>query len=189
MQAIFIKGVMGTDPLLEDGTRQVAVIGRSNVGKSSVINSLLARKNLVKSSSKPGKTTEINVFGVGEALYLIDLPGYGYAKLAPKHREKLRKMILWYLFEAPRADDRTVVLIIDAVVGLTDNDREMIIALQDDGQRLVVVANKFDKIPPSKRHKRLNELVAEVGAVEHLIPYSAEKHMGREELRQVLGIL
>ena len=89
--AKFIKGIIGTDNLLTDGTPQVAFIGRSNVGKSSIINALVNRKGLVSSSSQPGKTTEINLFNINKELYFVDLPGYGYAKLSQKKREKLRK--------------------------------------------------------------------------------------------------
>ena len=92
--AKFIKGVKGSNEILERDFLHLAFYGRSNVGKSSCINALLGRKDLVKSSSKPGKTKELNFFEVNSDFFVVDLPGYGYAKLSPKEREKLRKLIL-----------------------------------------------------------------------------------------------
>jgi GTP-binding protein len=90
----FRKGIRGTDEILEEDKKQIAFYGRSNVGKSSSINTILGRKDLVKSSATPGKTKEINFFEIDEKLLFVDLPGYGYAKISKTEREKLRKMIL-----------------------------------------------------------------------------------------------
>jgi GTP-binding protein len=128
----FIKGIRGTDPILNDSRRAFAFVGRSNVGKSSVINALLGMKAMAKSSSTPGKTKEINFFladfSNGEKLsggfFLVDLPGYGYAKVSDKEKEKLVKLILWYLLQSGAAL-ALVFLIIDANVGLTNKDEEM----------------------------------------------------------------
>src|SRR6266516_2479045 len=94
--ARFIRGIIGTNDILFDGLPQIAFVRRSNVGKSSVINSLTNRKDLVKVGKKPGKTTEINFFLINERFYFVDLPGYGYARLTPAEREKIRKRMLWY---------------------------------------------------------------------------------------------
>ncbi len=179
--AEFKKGVRGSDPILEDGLRQVAFVGRSNVGKSSVINSLVERKQLVKSSSSPGKTTEINFFLINDEVYLVDLPGYGYARRGAVQREKLRKMILWYLFSL-NVPHRKIVLIIDAKVGITDFDTEILTALHDKGtDEVILVLNKFDKIKKNDSIKRTSEIEEDAMGYP-IVPYSAKTKMGREEL-------
>ncbi len=185
VSAQFVKGVVGTDPLAEDPRLQVAFIGRSNVGKSSVINSLTGRKGLAKSSATPGKTLQINYFLINKELFFVDLPGYGYARAGGARREKIRKMILWYLFAShtPRA---MAVLVVDAQVGLTDFDRELLQALHDAGRETIIVANKVDKLNQSERVHRLRELVAEAGAVP-VVPYSAKTGLGREEVWRVIS--
>src|SRR3989337_3145920 len=95
--AEFVKGIIGTDSILKEKPPHVAFVGRSNVGKSSVINSLVMRKDLVKSSSMPGKTREINFFFINKKCYFVDLPGYGFARMGAKGAEKIRKLILWNL--------------------------------------------------------------------------------------------
>src|SRR3989338_2063045 len=98
--AKFVKGIIGTDDVLYDGIPQIAFVCRSNVGKSSVINSLVNQADLVKVGKKPGKTTEINFFLINRQFYFVDLPGYGYAKVSPVEKEKIRKRMLWYLTES-----------------------------------------------------------------------------------------
>ncbi|HFC36125.1 MAG TPA: ribosome biogenesis GTP-binding protein YsxC, partial [Candidatus Moranbacteria bacterium] len=115
--AKFVKGIIGTDEILRDGKQQIAFVGRSNVGKSSVINSLVGIKKLAKSSATPGRTQEINFFLINDKVYFVDLPGYGFAKISKKQREKIRKMIIWYLSYAETKPCK-VVLIIDAKVGI-----------------------------------------------------------------------
>lgn len=180
VSAEFVKGIIGSDDILYDSKRQVAFIGRSNVGKSSVINSLVGRKGLVKSSRNPGKTRQINFFLINNEQYFVDLPGYGYAKVSQKMREKLRRLIVWYLLDT-KVERRKIVVIIDAKVGLTDFDREILHALEERGEEIILIANKFDKIKKSEVLKRTKVLKDEVG--DHtLIPYSAKTKMGRKEL-------
>ena len=95
-EAEFMRGIRGTDELLSDGTPQIAFIGRSNVGKSSILNALTEKKQLARVGKKPGKTTEINIYKINKAYYFMDLPGYGYAEAGVQEREKLRKLIVWY---------------------------------------------------------------------------------------------
>ena len=178
--AKFIKGVLGTDDILTDGTPQVAFIGRSNVGKSSVINSLLQRKNLAKSSSTPGKTQQINFFLVNNEVYFVDLPGYGFAKLSKERREKLRKMILWYFAESGAASKK-VVLIVDAKVGPSDFDVEMADFLKGLNLDVIIVANKSDKLNQSQRQKNLKS-IRSLLMQDNIILYSAKTKEGREEL-------
>ncbi len=180
LSAEFVKGIIGTDDILTDETPQIAFIGRSNVGKSSVINSLLQRRNLAKSSSTPGKTQQINFFSVNGNVYFVDLPGYGFAKLSKEKREKLRKMILWYFAESG-ASSKKVALIIDAKVGPSDFDVEMYNFLKNLELDVVVVANKSDKLNQSSRIKNL-KLITNLLSQSNVILYSAKTKEGREDL-------
>src|SRR5271154_4093635 len=111
--AKFMRGIAGTDDLLGDGKPQVAFIGRSNVGKSSIINSLTGQKDLARISDTPGRTQEINIYSINNKLYLLDLPGYGYAKGSKMLQERLHTLIYWYLYESSY-QAKKIVLIMDA---------------------------------------------------------------------------
>jgi GTP-binding protein len=178
--AQFVKGVTGTDNIFEDGVPQIAFIGRSNAGKSSVINSLVGRKDLAKTSSLPGLTQQINLFLINRSFYLVDLPGYGYAKVPPKKKESITKLVNWYFFNSNCVQEK-VILIIDANVGPTKDDLEMLYALEDHGKNIVVVANKTDKIKKSQYEERFREIKELIG-VHKIIPYSAEKKTGTDDL-------
>jgi GTP-binding protein len=182
--AKFIKGVVEEDEILENDAPQIAFIGRSNVGKSSVINSLTGQKALAKTSSFPGRTTEMNVFLINNSFYLLDLPGYGYTKASHEARLKLRELINWYLFMS-HYEQKKVVLIIDAKVGLTDSDLEILQMLEERKKDIVVVANKIDKIKPSKLKEQLKEILEIIGH-HKVIPYSSEKKIGIKELNAKL---
>lgn len=177
----FVRGVVGSHNLLVDEKPQVAFVGRSNVGKSSVINMLVGQKGLVRSSSTPGKTQEINYFVVNNNVYFVDLPGYGYAKMGVKYREKLRKLILWYLISG-EAPITLVILIIDAKAGLRTFDREMIAILNEYSHPFVVVANKMDKLNQKELHQSLMTVTAEVGEGVPIVAFSARTGKGRDKL-------
>jgi GTP-binding protein len=181
--AVFIKGVTGDDEILEDGTPQVAFIGRSNAGKSSLINSLTGKKGLAITSSTPGRTKELNVFKINDTHYFIDLPGYGYAKTGGKSLEKLNKLIVWYLLESHHSPK--VVLLIDAEVGPTKDDLQTLKELEHTGKEIVVVANKVDKIKKSYYLTHMRKLQEKIQG-HKLFPYSSETKVGKEELLQEL---
>lgn len=159
--AEFIKGVVGEDSVMYDGTPHIAFIGRSNVGKSSTLNALLERKKLVKTGNTPGKTREINFFKVetmnGTLSYFVDLPGYGYAKLSKTDRSKLQNLIQWYITH-PEADTALICLIIDAKVGLTDIDKLFIDTIRKNHKQFILAVNKIDKINQKTQHKLSTEL-------------------------------
>lgn len=178
--AKFIKGIVAKDPILADKTPQIAFIGRSNVGKSSVINALTNQKSLAKTSSFPGLTQEINVFHINENHYLIDLPGYGYAKVNKEGQERIFKLINWYLFESGYKQKK-VVLIIDANVGLTEGDIDMLEALEQRHKDIIIVANKVDKIKNSEMQKKFQQ-IKEITGEQTIILFSAEKKIGVPEL-------
>lgn len=179
--AQFILSVVGSHNLPQDDQKQIAFIGRSNVGKSSVINMLVGQNSLVRSSSTPGKTRQINFFLINDEIYFVDLPGYGYAKHSAKKREKLRKLILWY-FIGDEANPAMTVLIVDARAGLRDFDREMIAVLDEYKHPHLIVANKVDKLNQSQLHHSLKGISEEVGANVPVIALSAKSGRGRDQL-------
>ncbi len=182
--ANFIKGVTGPDRLLESHYPQIAFIGRSNVGKSSVINSLTGQKGLAITSSSPGRTKQVNIFFINENFYIIDLPGYGYAKLSKEARGDVTRLINWYLFLS-NYPQKKVVLIVDAKVGATKDDLEMFSALIEHKKDIVIVANKIDKLGRNDLVKQLKS-ISEVFEGVLVIPYSAEKKSGVKELIQAI---
>ena len=185
--AEFSRGIKGTDAILADGVPEVAFVGRSNVGKSSLINSLVNRKDLVKTSNLPGKTTEINFFSINnKKCYFVDLPGYGYAKRSPKEKESIEKLILWYLMysEAPIAK---AVLILDVKAGMTDFDREMVRVLREHDHPLVIVANKADKLNQKEMSAQLRA-IKEAAHEAVVVQYSATTAAPKER-DALLGII
>lgn len=180
--AAFVKGVTGTDEILYDGKFQIVFLGRSNVGKSTLINSLLHRKNLARTSSNPGKTIRMDFFLVNESYYFVDFPGYGYAKRNAEQREKLAKMILWYIMYS-EVKNRFVVLIIDAFVGITKDDEDVLKTLNEYKVEHVVIANKMDKVKRGERTALIARLKKEYGESE-IIPYSSKEKYSSEFLTQ-----
>jgi len=178
-----MKGVVGDNDILLDGTPQIAFIGRSNAGKSSLLNSLTGSKKLAITSKTPGRTKEINVFLINDTHYFMDLPGYGFAKAGGATLEKLSDLIFWYLFES--SNNPTVVLLIDSVVGPTDNDLYVLRELEHTGKEIVVVANKVDKIKKSQYKKQLEKLSKQIPG-HKLFPYSSKTKTGIEELSDKL---
>jgi len=178
--AKFIKGVIGSDTALESNTPQVAFIGRSNSGKSSVINSLVNQNNLATTSSFPGRTQRINLFLINDSFYFVDLPGYGYAKVPDRLKKSLKAMVNWYFFVSDY-QQKKIVLIIDASVGPTKDDLEMLYALEDYRKDIIVVANKIDKIKQTKYEEQFKTIKELVGN-HKIVPYSAKNKIGVKEL-------
>jgi GTP-binding protein len=177
--AVFMRGLKGDNEILNDGIPQVAFIGRSNVGKSSLINSLTGVKGLARTSSLPGLTQELNVFMINNSHYFVDLPGYGFAKIGRSRVDALQDLIAWYLFGSQH--NPKVVLIIDAEVGPTKDDLATLKALEDSGKEIVVVANKIDKV---KKSQYLNQMkkIAELIGPHKIIAYSSKDKKGMGEL-------
>ncbi|QQS61504.1 MAG: YihA family ribosome biogenesis GTP-binding protein [Candidatus Moraniibacteriota bacterium] len=176
----FIKGIIGTDPIVTDEKKKIVFVGRSNVGKSSLIN-LLVGKKIARSSSEPGKTREINFFSLGKKRYFVDLPGYGYARISEKSREKLRKHLLWFLFESG-VELELVVLIVDAQVGLKSFDEEILQAFLERKTPFVIIANKSDKLTQKEKYKALKKF-REKGVEDSILWMSAKTGKGKESLR------
>lgn len=178
--AEFIRGITGSNDFLKDNRAHIAFVGRSNVGKSSLINALTGFKNLAISSSTPGRTLQLNFFLINEKLYFVDLPGYGYSKISLKSAEKMRRMIMWYL-EQSEIKPKFVLLIIDAKVGPTKFDMEMMELLNEQQHKVIVVANKIDKVKSSDMVKQ-KRLIAEKLDTEDIVYFSTKTGKGKEEL-------
>ncbi len=178
--AVFVRGITKEQDVLHDGLPQILFIGRSNVGKSSVINALVKTKNLAISSSTPGRTRQVNAFLVNKQFYVIDLPGYGFARGSESDRIKIRDLISWYVF-MEHQEDRRVVVIIDLEVGLTESDLHIINLLQEDKAEFLIVANKSDKLKNQKLKLALDGVQKQVG-LHKVIPFSAKKSTGVDVL-------
>ncbi len=169
-----------------DGLPEIAFAGKSNVGKSTLINAILGRRALARTSSQPGKTRTINFYNVNDVMYVVDLPGYGYAKAPKTEIEKWGKMIEDYLNH--RQTLRAIVLLVDIRHEPGENDRLMHAWLKHYGYQIIVVATKSDKISRNQMQKQLSlirkGLQLEQGDI--LIPFSGEKKTGVEELWTVL---
>lgn len=160
---------------------EIAFAGKSNVGKSSVINRILQRKNFARVGEKPGKTIHVNYFTIDNACYFVDLPGYGYAKVSQAEKDRWGRLMEDY-FAANRID--LGVFIVDARHAPTNNDITMARWFLDSGCPFVVVANKLDKLKKSEIAPNLQTIRDDLELPEDcpLIPFSAEKGTGREEL-------
>ncbi len=184
--AVFARGVTNEGNMVNDGLPQVAFIGRSNVGKSSVINSLVNNKKLARSSATAGRTQEINLFLINDSFYLVDLPGYGYARGSFDNRQLITERINWYFFEYSSMQDK-VFLIIDARIGMTDSDIDMFESLEDHNKNIAIIINKMDKVNQNEKREVIKSTQKIVGT-HPIILYSAEKHTGRESLLEAMDL-
>lgn len=188
-RAEFVTGAVSSRQYPSQPYPEVAFIGRSNVGKSSLINSLLNRKKLVKTSSTPGKTQMINFFAINESVMFADLPGYGFAKVPQSVKKKWQKMIEGYLQE--RTTLCTVILILDIRRKPTDLDLQMQEWLETMGIDYILVATKADKLSQAEQSKQAKLIrKAFVGDVEgvDLFVYSSQTHRGKKDLWKALRI-
>ena len=182
----FIKSAAQPNAFVNDGLPQIAFSGKSNVGKSSVLNCVLQRKNFARVGQKPGKTIHINYFKVDEKAYFVDLPGYGYAQVAASEKERWGKLMERYFADPDHIS--LGVMIVDARHAPTKLDCVMAELFQSTGRPFVVVANKLDKLKPREiepNMKCIRETLALDESTE-LIPFSAEKGSGRNELVQAI---
>lgn len=186
-KAEFVRSAADPNGFLRDGLPQMAFAGRSNVGKSSVINRLVSRKNLAYVGATPGKTTQINYFKVDGKAWLVDLPGYGYAKVSRSEKERWGRLMEQYFQD--EGDIITVgVLIVDARHKPTADDMIMHNWFLESGCPEIVVANKVDKLKAREVEPNLSLIrqTLEMADDEPLVPFSAEKGTGREQLIALL---
>ena len=175
-----VCGVTSTLP--ENHLPEVAFAGKSNVGKSSLINALMNRKSLARTSGQPGKTQTINFYNINDQIYLVDLPGYGYAKTARKERELWGEMIERYLHTSEVL--RAVFLLVDIRHAPSENDRQMFEWMKYMGFDPVVIATKLDKIKRSQIDRQIKAIREGLGADSEtiIVPFSAQTKQGRETI-------
>lgn len=154
---------------------EIVLVGKSNVGKSSFINTMINRKKLARTSSEPGKTRQINFYNIDETFYFVDLPGYGYSKMSKTEQEKVGQFIEQYLFSSPKI--ALIIFLVDIRHNPTNNDKLMYNYVMSSGQPFIILANKADKIAPTKVsdsvsviQKVLNPLGDNI-----FLPFSSEK--------------
>ena len=187
IRSVELETVCGITSRLPDNTLpEIAFAGKSNVGKSSLINALMNRKALARTSAQPGKTQTINFYNINDAMYLVDLPGYGYAKVAQEVREKWGKLIERYLHGSKQL--KAVFLLIDIRHEPSENDRQMYEWIVYQGYDPIIIATKLDKIKRSQLQKQLKTLRTGLGVKPgtQLLPFSALTKQGRDEIWAVM---
>ena len=187
IKQVELETVCGITSRLPENTRpEVAFAGKSNVGKSSLINGLLNRKSLARISSQPGKTQTINFYNVNNEVYLVDLPGYGYAKVSEETKSKWGRMIERYLHSSGQL--KAVFLLIDIRHEPSANDRDMYNWVVYQGYEPIIIATKLDKIKRSQVQKQMKLLREGLQLVPgtRIIPFSAETKQGRDEIWEII---
>ena len=183
---INLETVCGITSVLPENTKpEIAFAGKSNVGKSSLINALMNRKSYARISATPGKTQTINFYNINEELYLVDLPGYGYAKVSVKAKEQWGKLIERYLHKSTQL--RVIFLLIDIRHKPGEHDKQMYRWVLEQGYEPVIIATKVDKIKRSQLAKHLKMLKEELGmqSTGKIVPFSALTKQGKEEIWEV----
>lgn len=175
-----------TSVLPKNNKLEIAFAGKSNVGKSSLINALMNRKSLARTSGQPGKTQTINFYHINEALYLVDLPGYGYAKVSIKAKEQWGKLIERYLHGSKQL--KAVFLLIDIRHEPSANDKTMYDWILHNGYEPIIIATKLDKLKRSQASKHLKQIRTGLQIVPgtRILPFSATTKQGREEIWEVI---
>lgn len=187
---VSLETVIGvTSSIPDNKMSEIAFAGKSNVGKSSLINALMNRKSLARTSAQPGKTQTINFYNINDELYFVDLPGYGYAKVSQQEKEKWGKMIEKYLRQSKVL--KAVFLLIDIRHEPSANDKQMYEWILSNGYSPIIIATKLDKINRSQIQKQVKlikqKLEVEKGTV--VIPFSAESKQGRDEIYELIDSL
>lgn len=175
-----------TSKLPDTGRPEVAFAGKSNVGKSSLINGLMNRKALARTSAQPGKTQTINFYNINELMYLVDLPGYGFAKVSASEKEKWGKLIERYLHNSKNL--KAVFLLVDIRHAPSANDKQMYDWICHNGYEPVIIATKLDKLKRSQVQKNVKIIRESLGLPKggKVIPFSAETKQGREEIWELM---
>ena len=178
-----------TSKIPDNQLPEIAFAGKSNVGKSSLINALMNRKSLARTSAQPGKTQTINFYNINDELYFVDLPGYGYAKVSQQEKEKWGKMIEKYLHRSKVL--QAVFLLVDIRHEPSANDRQMYEWILANGYHPIVIATKLDKINRSQIAKQVKLVKQGLGVDKDtiVIPFSAETKQGREEIYDLIDQL
>ena len=165
---------------------QIVLVGKSNVGKSSFINTMINRKSLARTSSEPGKTRQINFYNIDEKFYFVDLPGYGFSKMSKQEQDRVGGFIEQYLFNCNKIS--LIIFLIDIRHNPTENDKIMYNYIISSGQPFIILANKADKIAPTKVEgitKELQKLINPIGDAT-MLPFSSEKKIYTEQVWKII---
>ena len=190
IKEVNLETVCGYTSKLPDNQKpEIAFAGKSNVGKSSLINALMNRKSLARTSAQPGKTQTINFYNINDVMYLVDLPGYGYAKVAESEKKKWGQMIENYLHNSKQL--RAVFLLIDIRHAPSANDKMMYDWIVYQGYEPIIIATKLDKLKRSQVQKNLKAIREglQLRKGTTVIPYSAETKQGRDEIWELIESL
>ena len=182
-----LETVIGiTSQIPQNSMIEIAFAGKSNVGKSSLINALINRKSLARTSAQPGKTQTINFYNINDMLYFVDLPGYGYAKVGQKEKENWGKMVERYLRQSKML--KAVFLLVDIRHDPSANDRQMYEWILANGFQPIIIATKADKINRSQLQKQIKAVKQGLEAKKDtiVIPFSAQSKQGREEIYELI---
>ena len=165
---------------------EVVLVGKSNVGKSSFVNTMINRKKLARTSSEPGKTRQINFYNIDESFYFVDLPGYGYSKMSKKEQEQVGKFIEQYLFN--RKEISLIIFLIDIRHSPTANDRLMYNYVISSGLPFIILANKADKIAITKVDDAVSELQKQINPIGDIttLPFSSERKIYKDEVWKII---
>jgi GTP-binding protein len=183
--ATFVKSIFNLEDLPDDDRPQVALVGRSNVGKSSLVNALGGQSDLARVSSEPGRTRTINFYQLERRYYLVDLPGYGFARGRIGRREAFTKLITDYLQETIRL--KFVIVVIDARLGATALDKKMISFLKEVKMPMAIVASKSDKLTNSEAAAMKRRLAAEFPDIRQFF-HSTHDSRGRGEIKRAIEL-
>lgn len=178
----FVVSAVSPKQYPSDNLPEIVLAGKSNVGKSSFINTMINRKSLARTSSQPGKTRQINFYNIDSKFYFVDLPGYGYSKMSKTEQEKVGKFIEEYLFT--RNNIELIILLIDIRHKPTENDILMFNYIRSIGHKYIVLANKADKIAPTKVQSYIDDLrnILEANNDDVILPFSSEKKVYSDDV-------
>ena len=182
----FEISAVGPKQYPKNGLPEIVLVGKSNVGKSSFINTMINRKKLARTSSEPGKTRQINFYNIDDNFYFVDLPGYGYSKMSKKEQEQVGKFIEQYLFN--RKEIALIIFLIDIRHSPTANDKLMYNYVISSGLPFIILANKADKIAITKVDQAVKDLQKQINPIGDIttLPFSSERKIYKDEVWNVL---
>ena len=182
----FEISAVGAKQYPKNGLPEIVLVGKSNVGKSSFVNTMINRKKLARTSSEPGKTRQINFYNIDDSFYFVDLPGYGYSKMSKKEQEQVGKFIEEYLFN--RQEISLIIFLVDIRHNPTENDKLMYNYIISSGLPFIILANKADKIAITKVDNAVTDLQKSLNPIGDIttLPFSSERKIYKDEVWKII---